>query len=143
MCSSDLSGGGQAFRVGGEEFCLLFPGKSAAEATEHVELLRQVIAGGGFRARAPQDRRKTPHGPDRRRAQARKPSRSRSVAKISASGPLSVTISIGVAESTLRNDDVSEIVQLADKALYRAKNAGRNRVEVFGPTRPRPAKRSA
>jgi GGDEF domain-containing protein len=135
-----VSGGGQAFRVGGEEFCIVFPGKSAAEAAEHVEVVRQAVEGSLFRTRAQPDRRRTPHGPDRRRP--RKPGRLRVTSRQAAAGPLAVTISVGVAESSLRQQQVSEIVEMADKALYRAKNAGRNRVEVFGP-RPRSTRRSA
>jgi two-component system chemotaxis response regulator CheY len=41
-----------------------------------------------------------------------------------------VTISIGVAELTPSDENVSEWLQRADAALYRAKNAGRNRVEL-------------
>jgi diguanylate cyclase (GGDEF)-like protein len=41
---------------------------------------------------------------------------------------VSVTISIGVAESGARFDTPDAVVQAADKALYRAKDKGRNRV---------------
>ena len=40
---------------------------------------------------------------------------------------LHLTVSIGVAEAA-RNEAVSEVVRRADEALYRAKQAGRNRV---------------
>ena len=42
---------------------------------------------------------------------------------------LPVTVSIGVAESNGRQDSPELVVQAADRALYRAKDAGRNRVE--------------
>jgi diguanylate cyclase (GGDEF)-like protein len=42
---------------------------------------------------------------------------------------LSVTVSIGVAARTPRHDQPEAVIKAADKALYRAKRAGRNRVE--------------
>jgi eukaryotic-like serine/threonine-protein kinase len=47
-----------------------------------------------------------------------------------ASGPLAVTVSIGVAHLAGQGGDISELLGRADDALYRAKAAGRNRVEV-------------
>ena len=43
---------------------------------------------------------------------------------------VTVTVSIGVAESITHDDDVKRVIQAADEALYRAKRAGRNQVEV-------------
>ena len=43
---------------------------------------------------------------------------------------VTVTVSIGVAESITHDDDVTRVIQAADEALYRAKRAGRNQVEV-------------
>jgi diguanylate cyclase (GGDEF)-like protein len=45
-------------------------------------------------------------------------------------GELSVTISIGVATATSSDETADDLLQRADEALYRAKNAGRNRVEA-------------
>jgi diguanylate cyclase (GGDEF)-like protein len=39
-----------------------------------------------------------------------------------------VTISIGVAESDEQLTTPEDVIQAADKALYRAKNRGRNQV---------------
>jgi diguanylate cyclase (GGDEF)-like protein len=43
---------------------------------------------------------------------------------------LSVTVSIGVAEPSTRHRQPEQVIQSADQALYRAKNEGRNRVEL-------------
>lgn len=45
------------------------------------------------------------------------------------SAPLSVTLSIGVASCT-PTDDFTQLLKRADSALYRAKNSGRNCIEV-------------
>ena len=45
--------------------------------------------------------------------------------------PKQITFSAGVAAADESNDyDVADIVNRADQALYRAKRAGRNRVEM-------------
>lgn len=43
--------------------------------------------------------------------------------------PIKITISIGVAQNT--TETVNEVLMNADKALYEAKNSGRNRIEVY------------
>jgi diguanylate cyclase (GGDEF)-like protein len=47
---------------------------------------------------------------------------------IDSGGPHRVTASFGVAELRLGDDDLADVVRRADEALYRAKEAGRNRV---------------
>jgi diguanylate cyclase (GGDEF)-like protein len=43
---------------------------------------------------------------------------------------LSVTVSIGVGVYPLHGDSLAQVLEVADRALYRAKSLGRNRVEV-------------
>jgi diguanylate cyclase (GGDEF)-like protein len=105
-----VNGGAKAFRSGGEEFTILFDGTKLAEATAHLEAVRRAVAESSFVVR----------GADRRRRRA----------KIGASrGGVKVTISIGAAESNGRLGTPDEVIAAADKALYRAKDGGRNRVE--------------
>ncbi len=142
-----VSGGGEAFRVGGEEFSILFAGKSMKEVVPHLDSLRSVIEESRFKVRSTPERRSAPRGAGRRMEDKqstarRKPGRPRNLpAETSLSG-LSVTVSIGVAEPGPKMREVEQVIQAADKALYRAKKAGRNRVEMSGEPRSRAAKRS-
>ena len=128
-----VTGGGQAYRCGGEEFNILFPGKTTAEVADHLEQLRATIESSEFRMRGG-DRRQLARGPDRRndraRGRARKGRAIRELAQEKFPAPLSVTVSIGVATSAKEGSDPDLVLQAADKALYRAKANGRNRVET-------------
>lgn len=66
-----ITGGGRAYRVGGEEFSILFPGKTAKDAMPHLELLRSVIEVSTFRVRASQERRRGAHVPEPRKVLSR------------------------------------------------------------------------
>jgi diguanylate cyclase (GGDEF)-like protein len=87
------------------------------------------------------DRRQVPRGPDRRtqrtRSRARKGDAIRHLAKEKSNGPLAVTVSIGVATSSEERPHTDLVLQAADKALYRAKENGRNRVETASAKRGR------
>jgi diguanylate cyclase (GGDEF)-like protein len=124
-----VTGGGKAFRCGGEEFAIVFPQKSAKDAFEHLETLRQTIASSAFKVRGQLDRRKVPRGPDERRQAAKKKPRKIPTLR---GGEVTVTVSIGVAEPSTKNHKVDHVISAADKALYRAKGGGRNRVELGG-----------
>jgi len=130
---SRVTGGGQAYRCGGEEFNILFPGKTTAEVVDHLEQLRKAIESSEFRMRGG-DRRQAPRGPDRRnarvRGRARKGQAIRELAQDKPPAPLSVTVSMGVATSAKEESDPELVLQAADKALYRAKANGRNRLET-------------
>ena len=112
-----VTGGGKAFRWGGEEFVILFPGKSAADALEHLELLRQLVETSSFVLRGRDRGKRTAE--DRGHAAPR-------------AHEVWVTVSIGVAEG-LSHDDLHAVMASADTAVYAAKNAGRNRVEAAAP----------
>jgi diguanylate cyclase (GGDEF)-like protein len=48
-------------------------------------------------------------------------------------GPVKATISCGIAAYPAHGNTVNELITLADKAMYQAKVAGRNRVVVWNP----------
>ena len=112
---AQAAGGGTAYRYGGEEFCILFPARRLAEALPHVEKIRADIAAYQMAVRS-DDRPKDPEAGTRLR-HLRSPDKT-----------LSVTVSIGAAEPDDPRSTPAEVLRAADKALYRAKEAGRNRV---------------
>jgi diguanylate cyclase (GGDEF)-like protein len=146
---SQVEGNGQAFRCGGEEFAIVFRNLSAKEAFEHLDALRRVIEKSTFQLRAV-DRRaegqvekvneRRAGESDRRRAAKKKPAAA--IPKPSADR-LSVTVSIGVAEPSTRNRQPEQVIEAADQALYRAKEKGRNRVELASIAMPRIAERKS
>jgi diguanylate cyclase (GGDEF)-like protein len=111
---AQATGGGTAYRYGGEEFALVFPGKGQDECLPHLEELRETVETSHFTMR----RRFRP----RIKPRADKARKSRTA--------ITVTVSIGVAERNHKHATPDQVVQAADKALYRAKEAGRNRVST-------------
>ncbi|HUF28389.1 MAG TPA: GGDEF domain-containing protein [Gemmatimonadaceae bacterium] len=113
---SRVGGGGRAFRYGGEEFTIVFPGRSIQSALPRIEELRADVKGATFTLRRPGRRKKPKNPPAKPRAAG-------------AAQRLVVTVSIGVAQRTEARPEPEQVLQAADKALYRAKDLGRNRVE--------------
>lgn len=126
-----ITGGGKSFRVGGEEFNIVFPRTTASDAEPHLELLRKGIEQSSFRVRGAAERRTELRGPDRRIHDAKKLKKKIKPPPVGADpdGGLHVTVSIGLGEATSRDSNTEFVLEEADKALYRAKRSGRNRVE--------------
>ena len=120
-----VGGGGKAYRYGGEEFTILFPGKTIDHALVHLEAVRKAISESHFRLRA-DDRPKTKPEMDGNKKSPTKNKTSQKPKKDN-NEMVSVTISIGAAERT-DGQNPDQTLKLADEALYRAKDAGRNRV---------------
>lgn len=107
-----VSGGGRAFRYGGEEFTLVFPRRAIEAALPHIEAVRESIADRPFSVR----------GADRPKSKTQGKALRGGAAK-----GLKVTVSIGAAERG-RRQPASEVLAVADKRLYASKKGGRNRV---------------
>ncbi|AVP95709.1 hypothetical protein C7S18_00210 [Ahniella affigens] len=96
---------GKAFRYGGEEFCLLYVDGQVDHAMDGCESARTALESKPIRVRSPN-------------AQG-KPGKPKDV---------KVTASLGLAQRTEKRKQPREVLQAADKALYKAKGQGRNRV---------------
>lgn len=110
---ASVRGGGRAYRYGGEEFTLVFPGKDEEQALPYIEDLREMIANYPLRVR----------GSDR-------PEDSKAGASMRGSGQardtVTITISIGLCHKTDELPDPQAVIKAADTALYEAKHKGRN-----------------
>lgn len=113
---SEVGGGGTAYRYGGEEFCIVFPGKRLKSCQPHLESVRSSVAGYKLALRNLQKRPKSVKVGRQRRGSD------------GGAESVSVTISIGAAERDSRNDSPDNVLKAADAALYRAKRNGRNRL---------------
>jgi diguanylate cyclase (GGDEF)-like protein len=110
-----IKGNGKAYRFGGEEFVVIYAGKDSLESLSYLEELRQLIASTPFRLRSRSRKKKT-------EADRGGTSRAKNTAR--------VTVSIGLAEKDAKNNRPEKVLKAADKRLYKAKKAGRNRLKA-------------
>lgn len=94
-------------RIGGEEFAILLPETALEDAVVVAERIRASVEFSSLRE-------------DGGRALR---------SDLGANQGLRFTVSIGVACTNAQLEDVDSLLKMADRALYAAKNAGRNRVE--------------
>jgi len=87
-------------RYGGEEFCVLLDDATLEQAARIAESLRERIAESPF-----------------------------AVGAVDAGDTVHVTASIGVTEFSADYESFDDMLKAVDEAMYRAKRAGRNRVE--------------
>ncbi|MGH8704758.1 MAG: GGDEF domain-containing protein, partial [Burkholderiales bacterium] len=114
---AEVGGGGVAFRYGGEEFSVLFPGTELAAALPHLEEIRASIEGYRMAVRA-SDRPKSGKEGAKHRGEGQSEQH------------LSVTVSIGACGPGARLRTPVQVIRAADEALYCAKQGGRNRVST-------------
>ncbi|ABW66135.1 diguanylate cyclase [Desulfosudis oleivorans Hxd3] len=108
--------GGNAYRFGGEEFTLVFPGKALAQGKAAAEAARNAVSRSAFTIRSPARKKKDGSAPEKATPGKRK--------------RVSVTVSIGLAQRSSRHTTPDAVIKAADRALYRAKKNGRNRTET-------------
>ncbi|HEX3156145.1 MAG TPA: GGDEF domain-containing protein, partial [Candidatus Angelobacter sp.] len=106
---SHITGGGKAYRYGGEEFAIVFPNKSSEEVYVYLDRMRRVIEQSVFTVRGSDRRRKGKSGIGR-----------------GAKKQTNVTVSIGLAATNGDKLAPAEVLRMADQALYKAKAKGRN-----------------
>jgi diguanylate cyclase (GGDEF)-like protein len=116
-----VGGGGKPFRYGGEEFTIVFPGKTPEQAEQQLEALRAEIE--NYRMVLRQEQRKNQSKSARK---SNHQSRAKQASKDPRQQTLSVTISIGYATRSPELKLPEGVIKAADQALYRAKNKGRN-----------------
>ena len=110
---AQVKGGGKVFRYGGEEFTIVFSGKTPEQALPLLEAVRQAVEDYKIVIRQAQ----------------RKSKKARANKKNTNAKTVSVTISIGLAARASKLS-FEQTLKLADQALYRAKKAGRNQVST-------------
>jgi diguanylate cyclase (GGDEF)-like protein len=112
-----VKGGGTAYRYGGEEFCIVFPRKGIQDSIDPLERVREEIATYNMSIRDLNLR------PERSKDGTRK----RGATRLGGN-QVSVTISVGLAARSAKLPDAEAVIAAADKKLYQAKKAGRNRL---------------
>lgn len=116
-----VGGGGRAYRYGGEEFTIVFARKSPEQVEACLDALRHGVENYQMIVRG--NRRSGKKGRGRKLwawSGKNAPAHKR----------LSVTISIGFAERSGEVRSPEAVIKAADRALYRAKKNGRNRVSA-------------
>lgn len=113
-----VGGGGKAYRYGGEEFILVFPGKTLEQCLPHLEAVREAVEAYRLQLRDRHNRPQDDQQGRQRRGNA-------------AATQVSVTLSMGVAERGEQHGP-EEVIKAADQALYSAKGAGRNCIRSHG-----------
>lgn len=125
---NQVSGGGKAYRYGGEEFTLVFPGKNEEEALPYIEQLRETIANYPMQIRRPERPKSNEKGEKMRASDTQ-------------NEVVHITISIGACEKRPEYLQPQDVIKKADEALYASKDSGRNCTTVIHNMKPKAARR--
>ena len=106
--------GQQVYRYGGEEFCAIFEKPLEGEAFEKMDKTRSSLAARKFTLRFNRKRRSSVKKPGDNKEMPGKEVR--------------INISVGIAAAEKNTQSSEEVIKRADKALYQAKEKGRNQV---------------
>ncbi len=107
-----IGGRGRAFYCGTQTFAVVFRRTPARTAARHLEVVRRAVEAATLDVAVPQ------------------PPRAGRPARTAVKRTVSVTISIGVAQSEKPGADPDDVLRAAQRALDRAKDAGLNRVSA-------------
>lgn len=107
--------GDKVYRYGGEEFCAVFPGKEAQDCFDLVDSARRSLEQREFIIRSTEVKRN-------RKLRGTLTEKGMQV---------QVTMSMGIASPSEEADRPDLVIINADKALYEAKETGRNKVLVY------------
>jgi len=115
----DTVKGGSVYRFGGEEFAIVFAGKTAHSVKDELERLREAVASQMIYV----DAKNKTKASDK---------------------PVNVTISLGLAEPDTKHTTPTEVLKFADEGLYKAKRLGRNKLihSFEKPTKSSPKRKS-
>jgi len=112
-------GVGRVYRYGGEEFAIVVPRRRKEQVIPFLEAVREDVCGTPFYIRSQARPSRKPKGQKDDGKPAAVPRRR-----------IPLSVSVGVAACHRDKCSTEDIIAAADKALYRAKKKGRNRVEV-------------
>ncbi len=130
----------KAYRYGGEEFCIVFERVNAEDASMYANKIRRALEERDFYIRSASSKasRSKSRKSDKSKLseglknifKKKKKNQTKSSKKATPGKNVQVTISVGLANPDCVARDALAVIKKADKALYKAKEGGRNCVKV-------------
>ncbi|MDA1087841.1 MAG: GGDEF domain-containing protein [Verrucomicrobia bacterium] len=109
---------GPVYRYGGEEFTIVTTSMDLQTFKDALEQVRALVEESNFTVRSAHRPRRNPTDDSKEKSERR-------------TKRVPLTVSIGAAQSSSDRPNPEEVIATADRALYRAKKTGRNRISVI------------